>query len=130
MPLNEAEVRKECQIVKEKGLTDVAVIGIFSPLDISGKQEVRVKQIILEEIPTADVVLSRDSKSSYLQILVLPSCSHFLNSLRSWSAWLPRKRKCQHSQYLYSQVCSEDYSRIQTGHKNIGSLVSVVPDTE
>ncbi|EXJ67931.1 uncharacterized protein A1O5_08545 [Cladophialophora psammophila CBS 110553] len=60
MPLNEAQVRKECQIVKEKELTDIAVVGVFSPLDISGKQEARVKQIIQEEIPKADVVLSRD----------------------------------------------------------------------
>lgn len=62
MPLNEAQVREECQIIKSKGLTDIAVTGVFSPLDMSGQQEARVKQIILEEIPTADVVLSRDSK--------------------------------------------------------------------
>ncbi len=67
MPLNEAQVRKECQILKEKNLTDIAVVGVFSPLDISGKQEVRVKQIVLEEIPKADVVLSRDSKSCISQ---------------------------------------------------------------
>lgn len=62
MPLNEAQIRKECKILKDKGLTDIAVVGVFSPLDISGKQEARVKQIVLEEIPEADVVLSRDSK--------------------------------------------------------------------
>ncbi|KIX01409.1 uncharacterized protein Z518_09135 [Rhinocladiella mackenziei CBS 650.93] len=60
MPLNEGQIRKECQIVKEKGITDIAVVGVFSPLDIAGKQEARVKQIILEEIPGADVVLSRE----------------------------------------------------------------------
>jgi N-methylhydantoinase A/oxoprolinase/acetone carboxylase beta subunit len=62
LPLNEAQVRQECQIVKQKGLTDVAVVGVFSPLDVSGRQEARVKQIVLEEIPGADVVLSRESK--------------------------------------------------------------------
>ncbi|KAH0845037.1 hypothetical protein AYO21_01700 [Fonsecaea monophora] len=60
MPLDEAQVRKECQAVKAKGLSDIAVIGVFSPLDISGKQEARVKAIIQEELPEADIVLSRD----------------------------------------------------------------------
>lgn len=64
MPLYEAQIREECKILKVKGITDVAVIGVFSPLDISGKQEARVKQIVLEEIPGADVVLSRESKSA------------------------------------------------------------------
>nr|KAK5438916.1 hypothetical protein LTR18_008351 [Exophiala xenobiotica] len=60
MPLNEAQIRQECQILKEKGISDIAVIGVFSPLDIEGKQEARVKKIVLEEMPQADVVLSRD----------------------------------------------------------------------
>ncbi|EXJ83126.1 hypothetical protein A1O1_06745 [Capronia coronata CBS 617.96] len=60
MPLDEAQIRRECQAVKAKGITDVAVVGVFSPLDLAGKQEARVKQIILEEIPGADVVLSRE----------------------------------------------------------------------
>jgi len=62
MPINEKQIREECQVVNSKGITDIAVIGIFSPLDIHGKQEARVREIILEEIPGADVVLSRDSK--------------------------------------------------------------------
>ena len=69
MPLDEMQIRKECGIVKEKGLSDIAVVGVFSPLDIHGKQEARVKEIILEEIPTADVVLSRDSKSGCLYLI-------------------------------------------------------------
>lgn len=69
MPINEEQIRKECQIIKEKGISDVAVVGIFSPLDIEGKQEERVKQIILEELPHSDVVLSRESKSLVLGIV-------------------------------------------------------------
>ncbi|KAK6373611.1 hypothetical protein LTS17_008103 [Exophiala oligosperma] len=60
MPLDEAQIRNECQILKQKGITDIAVVGVFSPLDISGKQEARVREIVLEEIPGADVVLSRE----------------------------------------------------------------------
>ncbi|KEF56832.1 uncharacterized protein A1O9_07022 [Exophiala aquamarina CBS 119918] len=60
MPINEKQIREECQVVKGKGITDIAVVGVFSPLDIHGKQEARVRQILLEEIPGVDVVLSRD----------------------------------------------------------------------
>ncbi|KKY24432.1 putative n-methylhydantoinase a acetone beta subunit [Phaeomoniella chlamydospora] len=60
MPLNEDQIRSECQTIREKGITDVAIAGIFSPLDIEGRQEERVKEIILQEIQGADVVLSRE----------------------------------------------------------------------
>jgi N-methylhydantoinase A/oxoprolinase/acetone carboxylase beta subunit len=62
MTLNEEQIRKECQIVKEKGITDIAIVGIFSPLDTEGLQEVRVKEIVTQELPGADVVISRESK--------------------------------------------------------------------
>lgn len=62
MALDEEEVRAECKILKTKGISDIAVVGIFSPLDISGRQEARVKEIVLNEIPGADVVLSRESE--------------------------------------------------------------------
>ncbi|KAK8173183.1 Hydantoinase/oxoprolinase N-terminal region-domain-containing protein [Phyllosticta citrichinensis] len=60
LPIDEEHVRNECKIVKEKGIDDIAVIGVFSPLDTEGTQEARVRQIVLEELPDADVVLSRD----------------------------------------------------------------------
>ena len=60
VPLDEEQVRKECQIVKQKGITDIAVVGVFSPLDVEGKHEVRVREIIAEELPEADIVLSQD----------------------------------------------------------------------
>lgn len=62
MPLNEDQIRKECQIVKEKGINDIAIIGVFSPLDTEGLQEVRVQQIVRQELPDADIVISRESK--------------------------------------------------------------------
>ncbi|KAK5128089.1 hypothetical protein LTR85_005206 [Meristemomyces frigidus] len=60
MPLDEDQVRAECKKVIAKGITDIAVCGVFSPLDIEGRHEARVRKIILEEMPDADVVLSRD----------------------------------------------------------------------
>lgn len=59
-PLNEQQIRKECAIIKEKGISDVAIVGVFSPLDVDGKQEAYVKDIVLQELPEADVVMSRD----------------------------------------------------------------------
>lgn len=69
MPLDEAQIRAECQILKQKQITDIAIVGVFSPLDLTGRHEAKVKEIVLQEIPEADVVLSRDSES---QSVVLP----------------------------------------------------------
>jgi hypothetical protein len=80
LPLNEAQVRQDCKAVRAKGLTDIAVIGVFSPLDMSGKQEARVKQIVLEEIPEADVVLSRDGKLAPYQPSVYAKIPQSVNS--------------------------------------------------
>lgn len=65
MPLDEKQIRDECQLIKSKGINDIAIVGVFSPLDTEGKQEVRVREIVKEEIPDADVVCSRDSKSPF-----------------------------------------------------------------
>lgn len=62
-PLNEEQIRAECAILREKGISDVVLVGVFSPLDTEGQQEEKAKKIVLEEIPGADVVLSRDSKT-------------------------------------------------------------------
>lgn len=62
MPLNEQQVKDQCKIIKEKDIMDVAVVGVFSPLDIDGVNEARVEQIVRAEIPGVDVVLSRESK--------------------------------------------------------------------
>lgn len=62
MPLNKDQIRQECAILRSKGIKDIAIIGVFSPLDIKGVQEQVVREIVLEEIPDVDVVLSRDSK--------------------------------------------------------------------
>ncbi|KAF4125452.1 N-methylhydantoinase A/oxoprolinase/acetone carboxylase, beta subunit [Geosmithia morbida] len=60
MPLNEAQIRDECRLIKEKGIDDIAIVGIFSPLDTEGLQEAKVYKIVKEEIPNADIVCSRD----------------------------------------------------------------------
>ena len=62
MPLDEEEIRRECQTLREKKITHLAIVGVFSPLDTEGLQEARVKDIVQEEIPEASIVCSRDSR--------------------------------------------------------------------
>ncbi|KAM0420343.1 hypothetical protein ACHAPT_011885 [Fusarium lateritium] len=59
-PLSEGQIRSECVKIRGLGISDIVLAGVFSPLDTTGRQEERAKRIILEEIPGADVVLSRD----------------------------------------------------------------------
>lgn len=54
--LDEAALRKECSNIKNLGITAVAVVGIFS--NMNATQEKRASQIIQEEIPGCDIVLS------------------------------------------------------------------------
>ncbi|KAH7305500.1 hypothetical protein B0I35DRAFT_400173 [Stachybotrys elegans] len=57
--LDEEAVRRECQVIKSKGIKSIAIVGIFSPIDVVYKQEERVAEIIREEYPEADVVCSK-----------------------------------------------------------------------
>ncbi|KAJ3461158.1 hypothetical protein MRS44_009711 [Fusarium solani] len=61
-PLSEKQIRNECVKIRELGISDIALVGVFSPLDTTGRQEEKAKVIILEEIPGADVVLSKDMR--------------------------------------------------------------------
>ncbi|KAI3394037.1 hypothetical protein diail_3302 [Diaporthe ilicicola] len=59
--LDEEGVRRQCQIVKEKGIRAVVVNGVFSPIDTAHRQEERAAEIAREVLgPDADVVLSKE----------------------------------------------------------------------
>ncbi|KAI0777763.1 DUF917-domain-containing protein [Trametes elegans] len=61
LPLNEKQVVEQCAIIKEKGLRNVVLSGIYSPLDSEGKHEAAAKTIIERELgPSVNVVCSRD----------------------------------------------------------------------
>ncbi|KAI0694195.1 hydantoinase/oxoprolinase [Cytidiella melzeri] len=61
VPLKEEQVIEQCKIIREKGLRNVVIVGIFSPLDNDGKQESRAKTIVERELgPKVNVVCSRD----------------------------------------------------------------------
>ncbi|KAI1611072.1 beta subunit of N-methylhydantoinase A/acetone carboxylase [Exophiala viscosa] len=59
--VDEEEVIIHAKIIASSGIQAVAIVGVFSPLD-SGPltQEEHVKEILLRELPHADIVCSRD----------------------------------------------------------------------
>ncbi|RFU35526.1 hypothetical protein B7463_g800, partial [Scytalidium lignicola] len=59
--INEQEVVKHAAAIREGCITAIVVIGVFSALDTATvTQEEQVKRILLEQIPDADIVCSRD----------------------------------------------------------------------
>ncbi|KAK3071662.1 hypothetical protein LTR53_008235 [Teratosphaeriaceae sp. CCFEE 6253] len=59
-PIVESQVVERCAEIKKLGLTAVVVVGAFSPIDETFQQENRVRDIVLREIPGADVVASHE----------------------------------------------------------------------
>ncbi|KAK0211982.1 hydantoinase/oxoprolinase [Armillaria fumosa] len=63
-PINdivEAEVIEQASQIKAKGLKNVVVIGVFSPLDVSGSNEYKVRDILAKELgPAVNIICSRD----------------------------------------------------------------------
>lgn len=59
-PLREEQVVERCAEIKKLGLNAVVVVGAFSPIDEVFKQEDRVRDMVLREIPGADVIVSHE----------------------------------------------------------------------
>ncbi|KAI9689895.1 MAG: hypothetical protein M1822_009777 [Bathelium mastoideum] len=59
-PIAEEQVVRQCSAIKENRLTAVVVAGIFSPIDQTFRQESKVRDIILRELPNVDVVCSHE----------------------------------------------------------------------
>ncbi|KAF3490740.1 hydantoinase [Arthroderma uncinatum] len=58
--INEAQVVKECETVREKGLDAVVISGVFSPIDNHFHQEDEVRKIVRRELPDVDIVCSSE----------------------------------------------------------------------
>ncbi|CAJ2501628.1 Uu.00g044810.m01.CDS01 [Anthostomella pinea] len=58
--IDEDQIRKECAIIREKGIKSIVINGIFSPIDTIERQEERAAEIVRAEIPGCDVVCSKD----------------------------------------------------------------------
>ncbi|THZ22592.1 DUF917-domain-containing protein, partial [Aureobasidium pullulans] len=58
--INAEEIKEQCCIIKEKGITSIVVNGVFSPIDSTHHQEERAAQIINQALPGCHVVLSKE----------------------------------------------------------------------
>ncbi|KAM3425439.1 hypothetical protein BST61_g7385 [Cercospora zeina] len=59
-PIDEQQVVERCREIKGHGLSAVVVVGTFSPIDEHFRQENRVRDIVLQEMPYADVTASHE----------------------------------------------------------------------
>lgn len=58
--LDEDEVRREAEAIKAKGIKSIAIVGVFSPIDVVHRQEIRAAEIVKSVFPEADIVCSKD----------------------------------------------------------------------
>ena len=59
--INEDEVIKHAAAIRETGIAAIVVIGVFSALDTASvTQEEQVKRILMQQLPSSDIVCSRD----------------------------------------------------------------------
>lgn len=62
-PLDEEALVAECHKIKAKGLSNIVLIGVHSPLDVEGKHEYRAREIVRKELgPDVNIVCSRDGE--------------------------------------------------------------------
>ncbi|KAG9904660.1 DUF917-domain-containing protein, partial [Aureobasidium melanogenum] len=54
------EIKEQCNIIRQKAITSIVVIGVFSPIDSTHRQEEKAAQIINETLPGCNVVLSKE----------------------------------------------------------------------
>ncbi|OAL00815.1 hypothetical protein IQ06DRAFT_316844 [Phaeosphaeriaceae sp. SRC1lsM3a] len=54
------EVKRQCEIIKSKGIKSIAIVGVFSPIDVVFQQEETAAMAIKEIYPEADIVCSKD----------------------------------------------------------------------
>ncbi|KAH9886838.1 hypothetical protein F4778DRAFT_440929 [Xylariomycetidae sp. FL2044] len=89
--LDEDEVRRQCEVIRSKGIRSIVVAGIFSPIDMVYRQEERAAEIIGEVYPEADVVLSKEvanigylerENAAILNASILPFARRTIHSFR------------------------------------------------
>ena len=59
-PFNPEQIEKAVAEIKRAGISSVAVVGVFSPLDHSGMHEERCKRIMLDTDSSLSITCSRD----------------------------------------------------------------------
>lgn len=91
-PIDEDEIRRECEIIKQKGIRSIVVAGVFSPIDTIYRQEERAGEIVKEIIPDCDLVLSKEvanlgflerENASILNASILPFARKTIGSFQN-----------------------------------------------
>ncbi|KAL0061493.1 hypothetical protein AAF712_011716 [Marasmius tenuissimus] len=60
-PISQDELKEQAAQIKEKGIKDVVLVGVFSPLDTEGTQEYAARDILQRELgEDVNIVCSRD----------------------------------------------------------------------
>ena len=59
-PIAEAQVVAEARKIKELGISAIVIAGVFSPIDDTFQQEDRIRDIISQTLPHADIVCSHE----------------------------------------------------------------------
>jgi N-methylhydantoinase A/oxoprolinase/acetone carboxylase beta subunit len=89
--LDVEEVKRHCEIIKSRGIRSIAIVGVFSPIDIVFKQEETAAAIIRDVYPEADVVCSKDvanigflerENAAILNASILPFARHTIHSFQ------------------------------------------------
>ncbi|KZO91757.1 hydantoinase/oxoprolinase [Calocera viscosa TUFC12733] len=50
LPIVESQIVEQCKLIKEQGLTNIVLVGVFSTLDTEGSQELRARGIVQREM--------------------------------------------------------------------------------
>ncbi|KAH8591452.1 hypothetical protein B0O99DRAFT_719044 [Bisporella sp. PMI_857] len=58
--VEEEEIKKQCQIIKTKGIKSIVINGVFSPVDMVAQQEEHAAKVVRGLYPDADIVMSKD----------------------------------------------------------------------
>lgn len=98
--LDEDEVRQQCDIIKSEGIKSIAIVGIFSPIDVLHAQEETAASIVRSMCPEADVVCSKDvanigflerENAAILNASILPFARRTIRSFQAAIARLDLK---------------------------------------
>lgn len=58
MPLNPKQIEEAAMDIRKQGISKVALVGVFSPLDHAGIHEEKCKELMLTHCPELDIVCS------------------------------------------------------------------------
>ena len=123
-PVNENQIRQECEVIRSKGLKNIAVVGVFSPLAGPGTQEEYVEGIIKATLgDKVNVVCSKNGDYCFTLPCECPDVI-FSGSYRPIGT-----RECSHLECFHSHFCSEYRQVISTSPETVRPPLPPVLDS-